>query len=69
MGGIILLWTIIISFIREVISNSIDFLISVELRKTKIVVFAMLEDMDKTYQTISTKTGFLTNMARFSMSK
>jgi hypothetical protein len=69
MGGIILLWTIVTSFIREVISNSIDFLISVELRKTKIVVSAKLEDMDKTYQTISSKTGLLTNMERFSMSK
>ena len=69
MGGIILLWTIVISFIREVISNSIDVLISVELRKTKIVVSSKLEDMDKTYQTISNKTGFLTNMERFSMSK
>jgi hypothetical protein len=44
-------------------------LISVELRKTKIVVFPKLEDMDKTYQTISSKIGFLTNMARLSMSK
>ena len=69
MGGIILLSTIVISFIREVISNSIDFLISVELRKTKIVVSAKLEDMDKTYQTISSKIGFLTNMERFSISK
>ena len=69
MGGVILLWEIVVSFIRELISNSIDFLIYVELRKEKIMVSAKLEDMDKTYQTIFTKTGFLTNMARFSMSK
>jgi hypothetical protein len=69
MGGIILLRAIIISFISEVISNWIDFLISVELRKTKIMVSTKLEDMDKANQTVSSKTGFSTNMASLSMSK
>jgi hypothetical protein len=69
MGGIILLRAIVVSFISEVISNWIDFLISVELRKTKIVVSAKLEDMDKANQTISSETRFSTNMESLSMSK
>jgi hypothetical protein len=56
MGGII--------FLREIIiSNWINFLILVELRKTKIMVSAKLEDMDEANQTISSGTGFSTNMA------
>jgi hypothetical protein len=62
MGGVILLQEIIAS-------NWIYFLIPVELRKTKIVVFAKLEDMDKANQAISSGTRFLTNMACLSMSK
>jgi len=69
MSGIILLWEIVVSFINEVISNWIDFLISVELRKKQIVVSEKLHDMDKANQTISGETGFSTNMARLSMSK
>ena len=69
MGGIILLEEIIVSFISRVIPNWTDFRISVELRKTKIMVSAKLEDMDEANQAISNGTGFLTNMACLSMSK
>jgi hypothetical protein len=62
MGGIILLREIIVS-------NWIDFLIPVELRKTKIMVSTKLEDMDEANQAISSGTWFSTNMARLSMSK
>jgi hypothetical protein len=44
-------------------------MISVELRKRKIVVSGKLEYMDKANQTVSSKTWFLTNMASLSMSK
>jgi hypothetical protein len=69
MGGIILLWAIVVSFIREIISNWIDFHISVDLRKTKIMVSAKLEYMDQANQTVSNKIEFSTNMASLSMSK
>jgi hypothetical protein len=69
MGGVILLWEIIVSFISGVISNWIDFLISVELRKTKIMVSTKLKDMDEANQTIASETGFSNNMASLSMSK
>jgi hypothetical protein len=69
MGGVILLREIIVSFISGVISNWIDFLISVELRKTKIMVSTKLKDMDEANQTISSEIGFSTNMASLSMSK
>jgi hypothetical protein len=69
MGGVILFWEIIVSFISRVIPNWTDFRISVELRKTKIVFSVKLEDMDKANQTISIETGFSTNMASLSTSK
>jgi hypothetical protein len=62
MGGVILLREIIVS-------NWIEFPIPVELRKTKIVISAKLEDMDEANQAISSGTWFSTNMARLSMSK
>ena len=69
MDGIILLWAINASFISRVISNWINFLISVKLRKTKIVFSAKLGDMDKVDQTTSSKLGFSTNMLNSSMNK
>jgi hypothetical protein len=69
MGGVILFWAIIVSFISRVIPNWTDFPISVELRKTKIMFSVKLEDMDKANQTISIETRFSTNMESLSMSK
>jgi hypothetical protein len=69
MGCIILFQAIIVSFISRVIPNWTDFRISVELRKTKIVFFVKLEDMDKANQTTSIETWFSTNMASLSTSK
>jgi hypothetical protein len=67
MGGIILLQEIIISFISEVIPNWIEFLISIELRNT--LVSTKLEDMNEGDQTISSVTGFSSNMASLSTNK
>jgi hypothetical protein len=69
MGGLILLREIVVSCISEVISSWIDFLSSVKLRETKIMVSARLEDMDNANRTISSTTGFSTNMSSLSMSK
>jgi hypothetical protein len=69
MDGVILLWEINASFIRRVISNWINFLIFVKLRKTKIVFSAKLGDMDKSDQTTSSEPGFSTNMEKSSVNK
>jgi hypothetical protein len=69
MDGVILLRAINASFVSRVISNWINFLISVKLRKTKIVFSAKLGDMDKADQTTSSEPGFSTNMENPSMSK
>jgi hypothetical protein len=69
MGGLILLREIVVSCISEVISSWIDFLSSVKLRETKIMVSARLEDMDNANRTVSSTTGFSTNMSSLSMSK
>ena len=57
------------SFVSRVISNWLNFLISLKLREIKIVFFEKLGDMDKANQTISSEPGFSTNMANPSMSK
>jgi hypothetical protein len=67
MGGVILLQEIIFSFISEVISNRINFLISVELRNT--LVSTKLKYMNRANKKISSVTGFSNNMASLSMSK
>jgi hypothetical protein len=67
MGGIILLQEIIVSFIREVIPNRIEFLIFVYLRNT--LVSTKLEDMNGANQRISSVTGFSSNMASLSTNK
>jgi hypothetical protein len=61
MGGVVLLQEIIVSFISEVIPNWIEFLIFVYLRNT--LVSTKLEDMNGSDQTISSVTGFSSNMA------
>jgi hypothetical protein len=63
MDGIILLWEINASFVSRIISNWINFLISLKLRKIKIVFFAKLGDMEKTDQTTSSEPGFSSNIA------
>jgi hypothetical protein len=69
MDGVILLRAINASFVSRVISNWINFLISVKLRKTKIMFSAKLGDMDKADQTTSSEPGFSTNMANSSVNK
>jgi hypothetical protein len=69
MGGVILIWAIIVSFIRRVIPNWTDFRISIEFKKTKIVFSVKLEDMDKANQMISSETRFSNHMASLSTSK
>jgi hypothetical protein len=69
INGVILLQAINTSFISRVISNWINFLISVKLRKKKILFSAKLGDMDKFDQTTSSKPGFSTNMENSSMNK
>ena len=69
LDGVILLWEINASFVSRVISNWINFLISVMLRKTKIVFSSKLGDMDKADQITSSEPGFSTNMANSSVNK
>jgi hypothetical protein len=69
IDGIILLQEINASFVSRGISNWINFLISVKLRKKKILFSAKLGDMDKFDQTTSSKPGFSTNMENSSMNK
>jgi hypothetical protein len=69
MNGVILLRAINTSFVSRVISNWINFLISVKLRKTKIVFSANLGDMDQADQTTFSEARFSTNMENPSMSK
>jgi hypothetical protein len=67
MGGVILLQEITVSSISEVISNWIDYLISVELKNT--LVSTKLKDVNRADQTISSVTWFSNNLASLSMSK
>jgi hypothetical protein len=69
MDGGILLRAINTSFVSRVISNWINFLIYVKLRKKKIMFSAKLGDMDQANQTTSSETIFSTNMENPSISK
>lgn len=67
--GIILLRAIKASFVNGVIPNWINFLISMKLKRIKIVFSARLGDMDKADQATSNEPRFSTNMINSSMEK